>query len=233
MYIAYLPKIKGEKVEDRRINKFLKFYIEKSSNKYSVIAAPGYMSTRPNTIDKYLSNLGNILNYGNKTEIGILNGMNGHHDNGNGMPILENHKGSLSKHGFEEIKLNVNKEFDHRKMMCFIVRNSIPKEITLDNLEDFLDNVYVGGILIGSSNQSYSTYFKDNASKGESDIFMFDTSMDPYIEHTIKMLKLGETNSDSLNDIVFAESFFGNGHNDTQGFFKEILRNVLENGLEK
>ncbi len=39
MYIAYLPKIKGEKLKDRNINNFLKFYIEKSNKKYSVILA--------------------------------------------------------------------------------------------------------------------------------------------------------------------------------------------------
>ncbi len=34
MYIAYLPKIKGEKVEDRKLNNFLNFYIKNSNNKY-------------------------------------------------------------------------------------------------------------------------------------------------------------------------------------------------------
>ena len=69
MYIAYLPKIKGEKLKDRNINNFLKFYIEKSNKKDSVIAAPGYMSTRPKTIDEYLTNLSRILNYKNNIPI--------------------------------------------------------------------------------------------------------------------------------------------------------------------
>lgn len=236
MYIAYLPKIKGEKLEDRNINNFLKFYIEKSNKKYSVIAAPGYMSTRPKTIDKYLTNLSRILNYKNKTKIGILNGMNGHHDNGSGTPILKNHNDLLSKHGFEQIKLNANTEFDHRKMMCFVTANNIPNEITLNNLEDFLNVAYVGGILIGSSNQSNTSYFSQNASKGEADIFMFDDSYDLEIKRIIKVLKYNEQTDDypkELTDVVLTESFFGKGHNDTQSFFKEILKNVLENGLEE
>lgn len=61
MYIAYLPKIKGEKVEDRKLNNFLNFYIKNSNNKYSVIAAPGYLSTGPTTIDKYLTNFSHVF----------------------------------------------------------------------------------------------------------------------------------------------------------------------------
>lgn len=236
MYIAYLPKIKGEKVEDRKLNNFLNFYIKNSNNKYSVIAAPGYLSTGPTTIDKYLTNLGKILNQKHMTKIGFLNGMNGHHNNCSGITILKNHNDLLSKSGFEQIKLSANKEFDHRKMMCFVSAKNIPNEITLKNIDDFLNDAYVGGILIGSSNQSNTSYFGPNASKGESDIFMFDVSNDSKIKRIIETLKFNEQTNiypKELTDIVLAESFCGKGHNDTQGFFKEILKNVLENGLEK
>lgn len=62
MYIAYLPKSKGEKLKDRKINNFLEFYVNSSSNDYSVISAPGYMSTSQSTTKKYLNSLSDILN---------------------------------------------------------------------------------------------------------------------------------------------------------------------------
>lgn len=235
MYIAYLPKNKGETIKNRKIINFLNFYINNSSNKYFVIAAPGYMSKQPRTIDDYLTHLGEIFNQKNQTEIGILNGMNGHHIISNNTTVLDAHNDLLHKHGFQQIKLNAHKEFDHRKMICFATAKVVPNEITLKDLDDFLNNVYVGGILIGSSNQSNCTYFQQVATKGESDIFMFDDSADPNIKKIIESLKYNEPTDiypSELSDIVLTKSFYGKGHYDTQKFFKEILRNVLESGLE-
>ena len=61
-------------------------------------------------------------------------------------------------------------------------------------------------------------------------------SEDLEIKRIIRALKYNEQTDDypkELTDVVLTESFFGKGHNETQCFFKEILRNVLENGLEE
>lgn len=43
----------------------------------------------------------------------------------------------------------------------------------------------------------------------------------------------GNQNSKVFDEIVIAESFYGKGHSDTQEFLKDILRDVLKNGLDK
>ena len=43
----------------------------------------------------------------------------------------------------------------------------------------------------------------------------------------------GNQNSKVLDEIVIAKSFYGKGHSDTQEFLKDILRDVLKNGLDK
>ena len=242
LYIAYLPKSKGEKLEERKVNKILNWYMSTTSNDYSVISAPGYFSTSENTIDNFVKNLGVMFNNKNdkKVKIGFLSGMNGHYYTTNGNQIIKICNDVLKKHNFEQIDFVPKQDYDHRKMMCFFKFNdNSSTNISLVNIGDFLQNIYVGALLIGSSNQSFSTYFGKTASKGESDIFLFDCSEDNAIKNYIK--ELTSANQDIIdyrenpifNDIVLSQSFYGKGHEDTQNFLKEILRDVLINGLKE
>lgn len=241
LYIAYLPKSKGEDVGDRKVNNILYWYMSKTNYEYSVIAAPGYLSTTENTIDTFVKELSDILAKGsNKTKIGFLNGMNGHHTTSSGKIIIEEHYKKMSVYNFEQIILTIKKEFDHRKMLCFFkFQKGSQENITIEKLDDFLNCIYVGAILIGSSNQSKKTYFEKNASKGEADIFMFDASVDCEIKRNIEALYPNNQNPDMkendelFRDIVIANSFYGSGHEDTQTFLKNILKDLLESGLEK
>lgn len=123
-------------------------------------------------------------------------------------------------------------------MMCFFtLTTKIDLKITLDNLDKIFEDIYVGAILIGSSNQSNTTYFDRSAQKGEADIFMFDASGDSIVQEFFEKT-LPEHQSDDLNlslfdDIVITKSFYGKGHTDTQEFLKSILKDVLINGLDK
>lgn len=245
MYIAYLPKPAGEKVDKRKVNKFLQWYSAVTKDKYSIIAVPGYLSQAVSSIETYLQNLKEILAKKQKRKIGFLNGVNGHLSAAGGGIILDEHNKRLSTYNFDKIKLTPNNKIDHRKMMCFFeVKENKYDEITLDNLEEFLEDIYIGAILIGSSNQSKTTYFEPYAKKGEADIFMFDASEDfpkkndkETEEEAVKRALLENHLDDSvlsiLNDIVITKSFLGKGHEDTQEFFKSILRDILTNGLEK
>ncbi len=169
--------------------------------------------------------------------------MNGHHKTSGGDIIIEKHNENLRSYKFEQIKLNPKKELDHRKMLCFFTsEKGSPDEITLEKIDDFLEKIYIGAILIGSSNQSKTTYFSSKASKGEADVFMFDTGCDQMIEACIKpfmaedqtfLTDIQTTFTEDLKDVVIAKSFFGKGHAHTQEFLKSILKDVLENGLEK
>ena len=147
--------------------------------------APGYFSTTESSISSYLNELTTLLTAGGKVElkkrkIGFLNGMNGHYQITKGAnTIIEEHNIQISNLKLTRIQLNPKKEFDHRKMMCFFCEDgSDSSEITLDNLDAFLENVYVGAVLIGSSNQSKTTYFDEYAKKGETDVFLIDASDD-------------------------------------------------------
>lgn len=240
LYIAYLPKVKGENVEDRKVNNVLGWYMSKTNYEYSVIAAPGYLSTTDSSIDTFVKELSEILaNGSNKTKIGFLNGMNGHHTTSSGKIIIEEHHKKMSVNNFEQIILNIKKEFDHRKMLCFFkFKKGTPEKITIEKLDDFLNCIYVGAILIGSSNQSKKTYFEENASKGEADTFMFDATGDYEIQSYIDALYPNNQNPDMkendelFRDIVIANSFYGSGHNDTQTFLKNIFKDLLASGLE-
>lgn len=234
LYIAYLPKVKDERLSERKVNRILEWYSKVTKNEYHVISAPGYLSTTEKTINDYIKGLREIFK--KDTSIGFLNGMNGHYKTSNGNTIIEVHNQKLHTNEFKQIKLQPKKEFDHRKMMCFYMEEKENKnEITLDTIDDFLENIYVGAILIGSSNQSNITYFRDPANKGESDIFIFDASQDIGVEEFIETNLLGDMQSDLmplLDDIVFTQSFYGNGHDNPQDFLKSILKDVLLSGLE-
>lgn len=238
LYIAYLPKTKGEHITERKVNRILKWYTNLTGNKYSIIASPGYFSTTNSSIDLYLRELSGVLTAGFNRRIGFLNGMNGHHNTISGSTIIDEHNKKLGLYNFNQIVLNPKREFDHRKMMCFFAEKGEPySEITLDNLESFLNDVYVGAILIGSSNQSKTTYFDDFAKKGEADIFMFDVTEDLYCEHKIEQMLFENANDNDVlsynDDIVITKSFFGKGHIYSQEFLKNILRETLINGLDK
>ncbi len=238
LYIAYLPKSKGEPVEERKINKILKWYTNLTGEEYSIIAAPGYLSKTDNSIECFLQGLSAILTKRFTRKIGFLNGMNGHYKiTGGTNTIIDEHNKKLSLFDFEQIKLSPKKEFDHRKMMCFFKREGEDvSEITIDKLDEFLSSIYVGAILIGSSNLSKTTYFGDPSSKGEADVFIFDATKDINVQSYFEDNELqGRYRDFGLfpnDDIVITRSFFGKGHTDTQEFLKDILKDVLKSGLE-
>lgn len=240
LYIAYLPKYKGEEKEQRKVNNILKWYAELTREKYSIVAAPGYLSKTSYTIGIYLHELSRLLTDNYNRKIGLLNGMNGHYKiTSSQNTIIEEHNAQLSNHSFKQIQLNAKKEYDHRKMMCFFCEKGVGhSEITLKNLDDFFKNVHVGAVLIGSSNQSNTTYFQDCATKGETDIFLIDASDDQDVQIALTAFEQGKRSEwsgllEGNEDIVITKSFHGRGHYHTQGFLKDILRELLINGLEE
>ena len=244
LYIAYLPKPKGELYDDRKIHKILTWYTKLTQDKYSIIAAPGYFSTTDASIEDYLFELTRLLTndgdvaVGNR-KIGFLNGMNGHYNTTSGKnSIIAEHNKHLGGSEFGRIQLMPKKEFDHRKMMCFFCeRGTEHPEITLDSLDPFLQTVHVGAVLIGSSNQSKTSYFEQKASKGETDVFLVDAEDDLWVQIALETLHNGEQGEwpgllKDDDNIVITKSFSGKGHYDTQEFLKNILRELLTNGLD-
>lgn len=242
LYILYLPKAEGEKKVCRKVNGVLEWYMSVTDYKYSIISSPGFLSTTTHSISDYLSELERILASGfSPVKIGILNGMNGHLPaKGSPKSILQEHNENLRRHKFDAITLKEKRESDHRKMMCFFKGENFPEVLDQSNVEDFIRDNRVGAILVGSSNQSRKTYFEEYAAKGEADVFMFDakeSGLRSLVENksgdpdTVGFW--GNQNSKVFDEIVIAKSFYGRGHSDTQAFLKDILRDVLKNGLDK
>lgn len=243
IYIAYLPKSKDELLENRKVNKILEWYATTfKDNEFSIIASPGYLSTSESTAKKFINGLSKILKTDyNKVKLGFLNGMNGHVPDKLGNIHIDNHYNNLSTYNFESIELENNKKLDHRKMICFFKTSSefTDKIINSKNLERFLSETEVYAVLIGSSNQSYTTYFENKAKKGEADVFIFrepDSTIPFSLED--KLTDKNITNDfnelrDLFKEAVITKSFFGEGHTKTQEYLNNILREILKSGLKE
>lgn len=233
LYIVYLPKKEKEKIKDRKVNKMLEIYSKVTNYQNSIIASPGYMSKTAATISNYLKNLSNIVTNG-RIYYGIFNGMNGNH-NCQGVSILDRHQQEMKKYNFININIDSKVNKDHRKVMCFFtLNNNIYKEINFKNYDDFLNEINVNAVLIGSSNQSDSTYFKAVADKGEADIFMFSGE---WFDNQGKKKTITDENVISndyigSDEITITKSWQGKAHTKTNEFLKEILKDLLETNLK-
>ena len=97
-----------------------------------------------------------------------------------GKTVQDYHNAHFNKFG------NINNAMkDHSKMLFFLDPNSvnggllnqIEGDIELKEVQLLLKGCKVKAVLIGSSNQSYNTYFKDPADKGEADVFMINADI--------------------------------------------------------
>ena len=232
LYIVYLPKKEKEDIKDRKLNKILENYSKSTKYENSIISSPGYMSKTTTTISDYLNKL-SVLVAKKKIYYGIFNGMNGHH-NCQGFSILDRHKLEMKKYGFVNISIDAKVTNDHRKVMCFFTFNKkIYKEINFENYNAFLNVINVNAVLIGSSNQSDTSYFKPTADKGEADIFMFS---DMWFDnqgnvHYITDIKDISNDFNEFEDVVITKSWYGKAHTKTNEFLKDILKDLLDTNL--
>ncbi len=240
LYIVYLPKKANETLRNRKILKVLEWYSKMTKYKNCVISSPGYMSTIDSKIKNFLSNLSRILtptisgNNSNKVYFGLLNGMNGGNKlKNNNSSIIQYHNSNMGKFGFIPIKIKTIPVLDHRKVMCFFTPRNDNKIEEINGSYDikrFLNNISVNAVLIGSSNQSNSTYFDDPSKKGEADIFMFIDEMKGLLYNSITENR--ENNDIGFEDTVITESVYGKGNDDPESFLKDILEDLLNTNIE-
>ncbi len=228
MYTVYIPKYRGE-IPEFLITKVIKEYMNSTGYKNNVIlTAPGYMSVSVSNIDSFYKEIESTTFCGKKNiKMGIFNGMNGTRISlGSSKTLREEHEARISKSRFLNlIPINCTAAKDHRKMMFFMRWKYERKDfdgLNADNFEDFLDSVEVHGVLIGSSNQSFTTYFGGypewRASKGEADILMFDEKAAAY-----RMIE----NNQQMENIVVSESM-----RDPTGGDLDYLKSILEDFLK-
>ncbi|MGN0643050.1 MAG: hypothetical protein ACI4JJ_07870 [Huintestinicola sp.] len=233
MYTVYIPKYQGEK-PDFLITKVLSKYMDSTGYTNNIIlSSPGYMSTTNNTIDEYLSRFENeIINLREKINMCIFNGMNGTRKTyPSGPTIREAHENRITRSVYLNlISVNCSAKIDHRKMMFFIrflTNTNNYNNLNLNNYQEFLRNIEVHGVLIGSSNQSLNTYFGGShslqADKGEADILMFT-------EDDAAHGMLDSEGVDEMNNIIISKSMRPPLGGDAE-YLKTILQDFLKNSL--
>ena len=121
--------------------------------------------------------------------------------------------------------------------MCFFTyKKDFNDPIDQTNIDQFIDSISVNAVLIGSSNQSNTTYFDRRASKGEADIFIFRPDYYSEVDKQDKLLIREEDNDinrifGEFEDSVITKSFWGKGSRDSEAFLKDILKSTLVESL--
>lgn len=237
MYSLYIPKYQNERGEFL-ITKVIKEYTERAPKLNCILSSPGYLSNRINTIDLFVDKMCGSVLHRSPLSIGLFNGMNGNNSLGT-TTIVEYHNMRFRKYGINALTINCKKQKDHRKMMFFIYDpENYSKEINIlndnsgdktDFIDRYINKIKVKGILIGSSNQSYNTYFSYDASKGEADLLMFTDSI--FAKHMINLINLSSNYpNDNFYGCVLSESIAG-CIDDGEDYLNSILKDFLLNNI--
>lgn len=127
--------------------------------------------------------------------------------------------------------MKISDRADHRKMLFIFGFNDIFDSnpnfniLNKSNFNDFLNAITVNAIMIGSSNQSYTTYFggpHGKADKGEADVLMFATDNDDLNSLRENMYVEGT---------VMFEEIIGTETVDPHDYLKNIMREFLSSSL--
>lgn len=235
MYTVYIPKYQGDKT-NYNIIKVLNRYMAATDYNSTILCAPGYMNTSQKTTEEFYDEIEQTFRRTNQGEkernvaIGIFNGMNGNNFiSGSCKSLRELHEKEIAQHNFKLVPLCCKKAKEHQKMMFFMENiRTFKDNITCETYECFLKTVIVRAVMIGSSNQSLTTYYggpaKKNADKGEADVFMF-INADKKAKDSI----LANTDKEDQN-IVVSESLYVPGGVD-ETYLKSILKEFLKNSL--
>lgn len=221
MKLIYIPKYQKEKVPfkiTQIIQRVIKY--EKIDG---LVFMPGFMSCKQSTIKDFVTEM-QKLGVSNKVIL-LFNGMNGDKHLPSNRSVRQEH---LKQYGQNNTTINLVQKknlTDHRKMLFFFKGKDISfidSDITKNQYQKFISSIEIVGLLIGSSNQSFSTYFS-TAQKGEADLLMLHdgASFNNYRIDTEK-----EKNSKGI--LIMAES---NSISDSDEYFKDILRDIFENSF--
>lgn len=230
LYIIYIPKNQGD---DAVMKPILKKYTNICEFQNNYICSPGFMSNTSNTINMFCMDFKDSLVKKNRSAyVSQFKGMNGKNFLiGGGKNVYDEIIESFRRHSFEVIKVKekqVNR--DHRKMIFFYTfihqENFKYNELNKDNYLLFLNNIDVNAILIGSTNQSYSSFFKKSSVHGEADILM--VAADEKLGNRI----VEHFYDDHGSKLVVTKDIYGKDAVTSQKYFKQILQSFLENALD-
>lgn len=227
LYISYIPKVKGDKREFKIVSVLKKCMGYYSPNN-NIMSSPGYLSHTKNVV-YFADQFKDIVPFGDRVFISYFTGME------KKVPLLgttlvEQHYDELERTGkFKRLNVCDANKSDHRKMMFFYgiddyaQFNSIFNDTgMLDSgrKETFLNSITVNAVLIGSSNQSFATYYGGRgctADKGEADVLMFA------VENSLSMENMYVDGTVLFEEIC--------GADDPHDYLKSILADFLKSAL--
>lgn len=243
LYSLYIPKYKNDTASASNLPDALGDFIRGLGSTCHMIISPGYLSKADTTIGSFWTELDkSIKSTGTSSvKLYIFRGMNGDVEiktkGTTGATVTkailevyddiigETRKWSKTK--FENAEVDYGELNDHRKMIFFFQERKGKKwsgKLSRVNLSNFLKKITIKGILIGSSNFSYNTYYNGGsgkAEKGEADLFMF-------VDDNYQVAIRNKTSA-GTGMVLFKHEA---GVEDPQKFFKKILKDFLENSLK-
>ena len=185
MYLIYGQKNKGERSKQFPLNAQIKFLSDLFDNKCWIFSMPGYLSKGEN-VENYLTKFNELIKCsGNTQYIGFGNGYHSIQSRRDYIEKIDELCTKQSKFYLKNYKVNLpdNNRHNHSKALFYFSwkdnNNMFKKELesceqslSSSNLCEFLKSIYVRAIIVGSSNQSFRTYFSEIADKGETDFLV-------------------------------------------------------------
>ncbi|MPQ20825.1 hypothetical protein GA516_16335 [Lactobacillus pentosus] len=156
-----------------------------NSNNYQVgmVISPGYLSTTSSTAQDLINQL---INHNSPTHTWILGTMNGNNPKNapKGKKFIDFTFQALHNNATQPSLVSYPSPFkkDHRKMVFFVLWKK-GKQPQLNNKKDianFIQNIEVPALSVGSSNFSKSTYFMGNDHNEADVLWINDNLLGPY-----------------------------------------------------
>lgn len=175
LYLVYIPKYQ-DSTPPFLITNIISQYMHnfRHGRDTTIISCPGCLSSNER-MDDYANNFRGIVPGCNK--FGAFRAYNGYNHRLNDFKnAIVNARPSITL-----LDIAARNHSDHRKMLFFIEEspNTIVNINTRALANEYLDYANVQAVLIGSSNQSFNTYFSPTGRNGECDILMYIDDEDP------------------------------------------------------
>ena len=189
MYVIYGQKGKGDP-QPFPINSQISFLSDLFKNQCWIFAAPGYMS-RDEKAKEYIERFDELIRcfsgHEADTQKQYIAFGNGYNTSVEDEYTTVIDKGTYALKTYK-VDLPQTRRNNHSKMIFyFFWENAELKDkyaggdlvLSRATAKEFLNGITVKAIIVGSSNQSYTTFFNNSADKGEADVLLLPSRSKP------------------------------------------------------
>lgn len=259
MYVVYGQKGKGDP-QPFPLNAQIRFLSDVFDNRCWIFAVPGYMS-KDEKAAKYVERFDELIRHNSgyesnaqKQYIAFGNGYNA--------SAKDEYSAVIDKGTYTLKTYRVNlppvRRNNHAKMLFyFFWENEELKDkyasgdlaLSKTTAKDFLAGITVKAVIVGSSNQSYTTFFNSSAEKGEADVLLLPSRSKPGEVLADEEAFIRDINWEYGNDdlgrqfvdthrdffdhnIISKSLFLVKDWDSEEEFFKEIFRKCLTGELK-